>query len=193
MRVRGFFPSKVVIVVPASTRARDAKRCGRWNPTQHSRVKSLFAFRSPVFASPESFSRLRDAPNNAQSVRSLVNKTQKLSPDLQISKEEAKRITPLRKCWRCDVGRGRFTFGPTCLTRSRACFRLRRHGSSAVLRSHRPGDPPERRDQRAFAPAGKDSPAIFLHSSAEQELVAEPVRESRRCIGNYFQPTIKVW
>ena len=41
---------------------------------------------------PASFDRLKNAPDNA-SVRSFVNATQKLSPDLQISKDEAKRFS----------------------------------------------------------------------------------------------------
>jgi hypothetical protein len=45
----------------------------------------------PGSASPENFSRLRNAPDN-DPVRSFVKKTKELSSDLQISKEEAKKF-----------------------------------------------------------------------------------------------------
>jgi hypothetical protein len=65
----------------------------KWNPTTHRELKVYLHSEIPGSASAESFARLGNAPDNG-AVRSLVDKTKKLSPDLQISKEEAKKFTP---------------------------------------------------------------------------------------------------
>jgi hypothetical protein len=62
-----------------------------WNPTSHRELKVFLHADLPGSPTPENFSRLRNAPDN-DAVRSLVNKTKKLSPDLQVSKEEAKKF-----------------------------------------------------------------------------------------------------
>ena len=64
----------------------------RWNPAKYSQLKVFLHSDLSSNAGPASFERLRNAPDNA-SVRSFVNATQKLSPELQISKEEAKRFS----------------------------------------------------------------------------------------------------
>ena len=79
-------------VVPRSP-AQEIETMRKWNPTSHRELKVYLHSDIPGSASPENFSRLRNAPDN-DAVRSLVNKTKKLSPDLQISKEEAKKFTP---------------------------------------------------------------------------------------------------
>lgn len=64
----------------------------RWNPAKYSQLKVFLHSDLSSNPGPASFERLKNAPDNA-SVRSFVNATQKLSPELQISKEEAKRFS----------------------------------------------------------------------------------------------------
>jgi hypothetical protein len=73
--------------------AQEIEALRRWNPTTHRELKVYLHSDLPGSATPESFAPLRSAPDN-DALRSLVNKTKKLSPDLQISKEEAKKFTP---------------------------------------------------------------------------------------------------
>jgi hypothetical protein len=73
--------------------AQEIQTMRKWNPTSHRELKVYLHADIPGSASPEHFARLRNAPDNS-AVRSLVEKTKKLSPDLQISKEEAKKFTP---------------------------------------------------------------------------------------------------
>jgi hypothetical protein len=80
-----------VILAPA---ARVSEALRQWNPTRHSDLKVLIHSDLPSSPSAANFSRLSSAPNNS-AVQSLVGATQKLSPDLQISKEEEKRFANL--------------------------------------------------------------------------------------------------
>jgi hypothetical protein len=64
----------------------------RWNPTQYRELKVFLHSDLPSNPSPANFDKLKSAPDNS-SVRSLVAATQKLSPDLQVSKEEAKKFS----------------------------------------------------------------------------------------------------
>ncbi len=73
--------------------AQEIQALRKWNPTSHRELKVYLHSDIPGSASPENFARLRNAPDN-DAVRSLVDKTKKLAPDLQISKEEAKKFTP---------------------------------------------------------------------------------------------------
>ena len=63
-----------------------------WNPSKYRELKVFLHSDLPSSPGPANFAKLKDAPDNA-SVRSFVNATQKLSPELQISKEEAKRFS----------------------------------------------------------------------------------------------------
>jgi hypothetical protein len=63
----------------------------RWNPAKYRELKVFLHSDLTSNPGPSSFERLKNAPDNA-SVRSFVNATQKLSPELQISKDEAKRF-----------------------------------------------------------------------------------------------------
>jgi hypothetical protein len=65
----------------------------KWNPTKHRELKVFL--HSDLSAAPTAadFSKLQNAPDNS-SVRSLASATQKLSPELQISKEEARKFSP---------------------------------------------------------------------------------------------------
>lgn len=64
----------------------------RWNPAKYRELKVFLHSDLTSSAGPASFESLKEAPGNA-SVRSFVAATQKLSPELQISKEEAKRFS----------------------------------------------------------------------------------------------------
>lgn len=77
--------------VVAAPPLRVAEAMRSWNPARHSELKVLIHSDLPSSPGPSNFSRLSSAPDNG-AVRYLVNATQKASPDLQISKEEAKRL-----------------------------------------------------------------------------------------------------
>ncbi len=62
-----------------------------WNPAQSRDAKVFLHNELPASPSPESFAGLRHAPATS-AVRTFVIKTQKLSPDLQMSKEEAAKF-----------------------------------------------------------------------------------------------------
>src|SRR6266487_6232964 len=77
-------------VVPGAP-AQQIEALRRWNPTRHRELKVFLHSDLPSNATPANFEKLKDAPGNS-SVRSFVTATQKLSPGLQISKEEAKKF-----------------------------------------------------------------------------------------------------
>ena len=124
----------------------------KWNPTSHRELKVYLHSDIPGSASPGKF--CAPAQCARQRGRALPREQDaKLSPDLQISKEEAKKFTP------SNDGGGAMppsvaSFWMNVLS-GRACFCFRRHRSAAAIRSHRSGDPPERGTQRSFARAGK--------------------------------------
>src|SRR5437867_6745664 len=64
----------------------------RWDPTKHRELKVFLHSDLPSNPSPANFEKLKNAPGNA-SVRSFVAATQKLSSDLQISRDEAKKFS----------------------------------------------------------------------------------------------------
>jgi hypothetical protein len=78
-------------VVPGSP-GQQIEALRRWNPAQHRELKVFLHSDLPSNPGPVNFERLKNAPGNA-SVRSFVTATEKLSPELQISKEEAKRFS----------------------------------------------------------------------------------------------------
>ncbi len=80
--------------VVAGVPARVSEALRQWNPARHSELKVLIHSDLPGSPSAANFSRLSSAPDNA-AVRALVAATQKLSPDLQISKAEEKRFAGL--------------------------------------------------------------------------------------------------
>jgi hypothetical protein len=87
----GSYISTQSCVVVAAPPARVADALRQWNPTRHSELKVLLHSDLPSSPGPANFSRLSSAPNNG-AVQSLVNATLKGSTDLQISKEEAKKL-----------------------------------------------------------------------------------------------------
>jgi hypothetical protein len=78
-------------VAPGSP-AQQMEALRRWNPAQHRELKVFLHSDLPSNPGSASFEKLKNAPDNA-SVRSFVAATQKLSPDLQVSKDEAKRFS----------------------------------------------------------------------------------------------------
>ncbi len=87
----GHFISAQSCFVVAGVPARVSEALRQWNPARHPELKVLIHSDLPGSPSAANFSRLASAPDNS-AVRSLVTATQKLSPDLQISKEEEKRF-----------------------------------------------------------------------------------------------------
>src|SRR2546430_721448 len=90
----GHFISAQSCFVVAGAPLRVSEALRQWNPARHSELKVLIHSDLPSSPSVANFSRLASAPDNG-AVRSLVSATQKLSPDLQISKEEEKRFANL--------------------------------------------------------------------------------------------------
>jgi hypothetical protein len=64
----------------------------QWNPTRHPELKVFLHSDLPSSPTAANFEKLKNAPNNGP-VRALVAATQKLSSDLQISQDEAKKFS----------------------------------------------------------------------------------------------------
>ena len=91
MANRRFLAVQSCYVAPGSP-AQQMEALRRWNPSKYRELKVFLHSDLPSNPAPGNFERLKNAPDNA-SVRSFVTATQKLSPDLQISKDEAKRFS----------------------------------------------------------------------------------------------------
>src|SRR5262245_40732443 len=91
MKNSRFLAVQSCYVVPGSP-AQQMEALRRWNPSKYRELKVFLHSDLPSSPGPANFARLKDAPGNA-SVRSFVTATEKLSPELQISKEEAKRFS----------------------------------------------------------------------------------------------------
>jgi hypothetical protein len=91
MRNSRFLAVQSCYVVPGSP-AQQMEALRRWNPSKYRELKVFLHSDLPSNPGPANFEKLKNAPDNA-SVRSFVAATQKLSPELQISKEEAKRFS----------------------------------------------------------------------------------------------------
>jgi len=78
--------------VSTGSPAQQIEALRKWNPTKHRELKVFLHSDLPANPTAVNFSKLQNAPDNS-SVRSLVSATQKLSPELQISKEEAKKFS----------------------------------------------------------------------------------------------------
>jgi len=70
---------------------RQVEALRRWDPTKHRELKLFLHSDLPSNPTAANFEKLRNAPDNG-SVRSFVAATQKLSSDLQISRDEAKKV-----------------------------------------------------------------------------------------------------
>ena len=91
MKNSRFLAVQSCYVAPGSP-AQQMEALRRWNPAKYSQLKVFLHSDLSSNPGPASFEKLKDAPGNA-SVRSFVAATQKLSPELQISKDEAKRFS----------------------------------------------------------------------------------------------------
>jgi len=92
MKNSRFLAVQSCYVVPGSP-AQQMEALRRWNPSKYRELKVFLHSDLPSNPGPANFEKLKNAPGNA-SVRSFVAATEKLSPELQISKEEAKRFSP---------------------------------------------------------------------------------------------------
>lgn len=87
-----FLSAQSCYVSPGSP-AQQIEALRRWDPTKHRELKVFLHSDLPALPTGANFSKLQNAPDNS-SVRALVSATQKLSPELQISKDEAKKFSP---------------------------------------------------------------------------------------------------
>src|SRR5216117_1978830 len=91
MRNSRFLAVQSCYVAPGSP-AQQMEALRRWNPAQHRELKVFLHSDLPSNPGPANFEKLKNAPGNA-SVRSFVAATEKLSSNLQISKDEAKKFS----------------------------------------------------------------------------------------------------
>src|SRR6266480_2835611 len=91
MRNPRFLAVQSCYVAPGSP-AQQIEALRRWDATRHRELKVFLHVDLPSNPTPANFEKLKSAPDNA-SVRSFVAATQKLSSDLQVSKDEAKRFS----------------------------------------------------------------------------------------------------
>ncbi len=86
-----FLSVQTCYVMPGSP-AQQMEALKKWNPAKHRELKVLLHSDLPAAPAPSSFLKLKDAPDNS-AVDAFVSATQKLSSDLQISKDEAKKFS----------------------------------------------------------------------------------------------------
>jgi hypothetical protein len=89
----GEFLSVQSCYVMSGSPARQIEALRQWDPTKHRDLKVFLHADLPAEPGPADFSKLKNAPDNS-SVRALVSKTQKVSSDLQVSRDEAKKFSP---------------------------------------------------------------------------------------------------
>jgi hypothetical protein len=77
-------------VVPGQP-ARQLEAMRRWDPTRQRDLKVFLHGDLPSLPGPSNFAKLKTAPNNS-AVNAFVSATVKLSPELQISRDEAKKF-----------------------------------------------------------------------------------------------------
>jgi hypothetical protein len=78
-------------VATGSSPGQQAEALRRWDATRHRELKVFLHSDLPSNPTGSNFEKLKNAPGNA-SVRSFVAATQKLSSELQLSKDEAKKV-----------------------------------------------------------------------------------------------------
>ena len=88
----GRFLSVQSCYVMPGTPAQQIEAMRQWNPTKHRELKVFLHGDLPATPTAANFAKLKDAPDNGP-VRALVNGTQKQSSELQISRDEEKKLT----------------------------------------------------------------------------------------------------
>src|SRR5262245_20103684 len=91
MKTSRFLAVQSCYVAPGAP-AQQMEALRRWDPTRHRELKVFLHTDFPSSPSPANFEKLKNAPDNSP-VRSFVAATQKLSPDLQISKDEDRKFS----------------------------------------------------------------------------------------------------
>ena len=91
MNTARFLSVQSCYVAPGSP-AHHLEALRNWSPTQHRELKVFQHVDLPASPTVASFSKLQGAPDNG-ALRSLVNATQKQSADLQLSRDEAKKLS----------------------------------------------------------------------------------------------------
>jgi hypothetical protein len=91
MSVSRYLTVQSCYVAPGSP-ARQIEGLRQWNPTKHRELKVFLHGDVSGAGSPADFAKLKSAPDNG-SVKSLVAATSKMSADLQISRDEAKKFS----------------------------------------------------------------------------------------------------
>lgn len=91
MKTSRFLAVQSCYVAPGSP-AQQMEALKRWDPTRHRELKVFMHTDLPSNPSPANFDKLKNASGNS-AVRSLVAATQKMGPELQVSKEEAKKFS----------------------------------------------------------------------------------------------------
>jgi hypothetical protein len=90
--MNGRFLSVQSVYVAAGAPDKQIEALRSWDPTKHRELKVYLHGDLPASPSPASFAKLKNAPDNG-AVGPFVAATQKLKPDLQISKEEEKKFS----------------------------------------------------------------------------------------------------
>jgi hypothetical protein len=91
--MNGRFLSVQSVYVAAGSPAQQIEALRNWDPTKRRELKVYLHGDLPASPSPSNFAKLKNAPDNG-AVGAFVAVTQKLKPDLQISKEEEKKFSP---------------------------------------------------------------------------------------------------
>lgn len=91
MNTARFLSVQSCYVAPGSP-AHHLEALRNWSPTQHRELKVFLHVDLPASPTAASFSKLKGAPDNG-ALRSLVSATQKQSADLQLSRDEAKKLS----------------------------------------------------------------------------------------------------
>jgi hypothetical protein len=88
----GRYLSVQTCYVMSGSPARQLEALRQWNPTKYRELKVFVHGDLPSSPTPANFSKLKSAPTNG-AVNALVSATQKLGRELQISRDEAKKLS----------------------------------------------------------------------------------------------------
>lgn len=88
----GRFLSVETCYVMAGSPREQVDALRNWDPTKHRELKVFVHTDLPETPTPANFSKLKRAPDNS-SVKAFVAATEKMSSDLQVSRDEAKKVS----------------------------------------------------------------------------------------------------